>query len=162
MKATTIVKASFLLAAVIAMVSLTSIPNEEKFNSPMDTLQIDREKHINSILATIKGKESKPADSVFKNIQSMKGVPAGRLLRIMDVAYSQSLGVSCGHCHNTAKWDSDEKKTKQITRDMGKMVRRINMELLFITINTFLYGQSPLSFCPNQMLSIIVKLLKTK
>ena len=60
----------------------------------------------------------------------MKGVPATRLLRIMDVAYSQSLGVSCGHCHNTAKWDSDEKKTKQIARDMGKMVRRVNMELL--------------------------------
>ena len=60
----------------------------------------------------------------------MKGVPATRLLRIMDVAYSQSLGVSCGHCHNTAKWDSDEKKTKQIARDMGKMERRENMELL--------------------------------
>lgn len=121
---------AFFLAGMITLLSLSPIQSRERTLYPPDTLQLDREKHLHAVLESIKGKESKPADSVFKNIQSVKGVPASRLLRIMDVAYSQSLGVSCGHCHNTAKWDSDEKKTKQITRDMGKMVRRINMELL--------------------------------
>lgn len=130
MKMTSILWIAFLLAGIFTLFSLAPIQRREKLSLATDTLQLDREKHMHAILETIKGKENKSADSVFKNIQSMKGVPATRLLRIMDVAYSQSLGVSCGHCHNTAKWDSDEKKTKQIARDMGKMVRRVNMELL--------------------------------
>lgn len=105
----------------------SSVPSP---TTSLDSLKADREKHMSAVLESIKGRENLPADSVFKNIQSMKGVPAGRLIRIMDVAYAQSLGVSCGHCHNTSKWDSDEKKAKQITREMGKMVRKINTELL--------------------------------
>lgn len=122
---------TLILFAAVALLTLQSLRSSTEVKlSSLDSLQSDREKHIKFVLESIKGKENLPADSVFKNIQSMKGVPAGRLLRIMDVAYAQSLGVSCGHCHNTNKWESDEKKTKQITREMGKMVRRINTELL--------------------------------
>lgn len=121
----------FILFAAVALLTLQSLSSSTVVKrSSLDSLQADREKHIKAVLESIKGKENLPADSVFKNIQNMKGVPAGRLLRIMDVAYAQSLGVSCGHCHNTTKWESDEKKTKQITREMGRMARKINTELL--------------------------------
>ncbi|MEQ8424360.1 MAG: photosynthetic reaction center cytochrome c subunit family protein, partial [Cyclobacteriaceae bacterium] len=70
------------------------------------------------IRESIKGKGTLPADSVFENIEIFKGVPAGRMLAIMDIAYSQSLGVSCGHCHNTKDFASEEKPEKQISRDM--------------------------------------------
>jgi hypothetical protein len=78
----------------------------------------------------IKGKEKEPAEKVFKNIQSLKGVPAGRLLAIMEMGYARSLGVSCTHCHTPEKWETEDKSTKQIARDMSAMVKTINGELL--------------------------------
>lgn len=95
-----------------------------------DSIEADKKRHIEAVLATIKGKENKPADSVYKNIKLLKGMPAGRVLRIMDIAYSKSLGVSCGHCHDTKDWASDTKKPKLITREMWHMMGRINNELL--------------------------------
>lgn len=78
----------------------------------------------------IKGKENEPAETVFKNIQMLKGTPAGRLLAIMEFGYARSLGVSCNHCHVPEKWESEEKNTKQIARDMSDMVKKINGDLL--------------------------------
>lgn len=78
----------------------------------------------------IKGKENEPAETVFKNIQTLKGIPAGRLLAIMEFGYARSLGVSCNHCHVPEKWESEEKNTKQIARDMWAMMGKINTELL--------------------------------
>jgi hypothetical protein len=53
----------------------------------------------------------------------------GRLMR----EYSFSLGVRCGFCHAASATDkdkldfaSDEKKHKEIARDMMRMTRRIN------------------------------------
>ena len=78
----------------------------------------------------IKGKEQEPAEKVFKNIQMMKTIPAGRLLAIMEMGYARSLGVNCTHCHVPDKWESDEKNTKQIAREMAVMVGTINGQLL--------------------------------
>lgn len=78
----------------------------------------------------IKGKEKEPAEKVFKNIQSMKGVPAARLLAVMEFGYARSLGVNCTHCHTPEKWETEDKNTKQIARDMSTMVKSINSELL--------------------------------
>lgn len=78
----------------------------------------------------IKGRENETADKVFKNIQMLKTVPAGRLLAIMENGYARSLGVNCTHCHTPDKWESEDKHTKQITRDMAAMVGKINGELL--------------------------------
>ena len=74
--------------------------------------------------------KDKPAEDVFKNIQQLKGVAAGRLLAIMEIGYSKSLGVDCTHCHDVEQWEKDEKPTKQITREMVLMVRTINNEQL--------------------------------
>lgn len=78
----------------------------------------------------IKGKENEPAEKVFKNIQTLKGVPAGRILRIMEFGYARSLGVNCTHCHVPEKWESEDKNTKQIARDMVGMMGQINGNLL--------------------------------
>lgn len=78
----------------------------------------------------IKGQENKPAEEVFKNIQMMKGIPAARLLRVMEIGYSKSLGVDCTHCHVPDAWDKEDKPQKQIAREMSAMVRVINNEQL--------------------------------
>jgi len=80
----------------------------------------------------IKGKEQLPATEVFKNLQTpfIKSIPAGRVLAVMEIAYSRSLGVDCRHCHVVDKWESDENLNKQIARDMAAMMARINGELL--------------------------------
>ena len=76
----------------------------------------------------IKGRENEPAPAVFKNIQTpfVKSIPAGRLLAVMEIAYSRSLGVTCTHCHVPDKWESDERPQKQIARDMAAMMAKIN------------------------------------
>lgn len=108
---------SFLLILILTLSALTA-PQKVKKGLQIDSLKADRAKHINAIRKSIKGKENFPADSVFENIEIFKGAPAGRLLAIMDIAYSQSLGVSCGHCHNTNNFASEEKPEKQIAREM--------------------------------------------
>ncbi|HYV03204.1 MAG TPA: c-type cytochrome, partial [Blastocatellia bacterium] len=89
-----------------------------------------QEQAIAQLKAQISGKEQQPAEQVFKNIQLLKGVPAGRLLAIMEIGYSKSLGVNCTHCHVPGEWEKEEKPTKQITRDMSAMAKAINTEYL--------------------------------
>jgi hypothetical protein len=88
--------------------------------------QRERNKHALAIEESIKGKENEPAETVFKNIQMFKGMPAGRVLRVMEGAYTNSLGVSCDHCHVEGKWESDDKRPKQVARKMAAMMRDLN------------------------------------
>jgi hypothetical protein len=78
----------------------------------------------------IKGRENEPAPAVFKNIQTMRNTPAGRLLSVMEMGFSASLGVNCTHCHVPDKWELEDKSQKQTARDMSAMVSTINRELL--------------------------------
>ena len=82
------------------------------------------------IRKSIAGKENEPAEKVFKNIQLLKGMPAGRVLRIMEMGYSRSLGVDCTHCHVPGAWEKDDKPTKQIAREMFVMMGAINTQHL--------------------------------
>jgi len=84
---------------------------------------------VKQILAQIAGKEKLPAKQVFKNLKLLGNVPAERLLRIMDIGYSQSLGVSCDHCHVEDRWEADEKRPKRAAREMILFVNRINEQL---------------------------------
>ena len=116
---------------VIAFASFDSkqaaLGNKTAFN---DSIEKDRAKYVALVLEKIKGKENLPADSVFKNIKMFKGIPAKRLLAIMNMGYSNSLGISCGHCHNTDDFASEEKKQKEIARQMAAMNKEINNNLL--------------------------------
>ncbi len=86
--------------------------------------------HVNRILEQIKGKEDLPAEQVFQDIKILKGMPARRLLGIMNQGYSNSLGVSCSHCHVTTDFSKDDKPQKQVARDMVAMSAFINDSLL--------------------------------
>ena len=89
----------------------------------------DDDPEVKKILATIAGKEKLPAGQVFKNVKLLKDVPAARFLRIMDVGYSQSLGVMCDHCHVEDRFEADEKRAKLAAREMIVMTREINEQL---------------------------------
>src|SRR5262245_59535238 len=74
----------------------------------------DQDQALSNLRQAIAGKEEKPASEVFKNIQVLKGIPAGRLLRVMELGYAKSLGVSCTHCHVAGEWEKEDKPTKQV------------------------------------------------
>ena len=94
------------------------------------TQTFDQEAKLAELRKKIAGRENEPAEAVFKNIQFLKGVPAARLLAVMKIGYSRSLGVNCTHCHVVDEWEKDDKPTKQTARDMALMVRTINNDLL--------------------------------
>lgn len=98
--------------------------------SPQPAAPFDQAAALAQLERQIAGKEDLPATEVFKNITQYKGVTAGRLLRIMDYGFSRGLGVTCTHCHVPGEWDRDDKATKQIARDMSKMLTTINADLL--------------------------------
>jgi hypothetical protein len=95
--------------------------NTKPFNQDQSLIELRKQ---------IADQKDKPAEEVFKNIQWLKGIPAGRVLAIMEIAYSKSLGVDCTHCHVVDQWEKDDKPTKQVTREMAMMVRTINNEHL--------------------------------
>jgi hypothetical protein len=105
-------------------------PTAEQVSARNDSLVADRTKHVNEVLASIAGKEQMPAEQVYKNIQMFKGMPANRLLAIMNRGFSNSLGVSCSHCHVVGEYDKEDKPQKQIARDMSAMVTTINGTIL--------------------------------
>jgi len=93
-----------------------------------DSLEADRAKYIAIINERIKGKEKMRVDSVFTDLKVLGGFPAEILPRAMN-SWSQALGVSCGHCHNTDNFSSDEKEKKEIAREMVQMGNMINEKL---------------------------------
>ncbi|MGK7369976.1 MAG: c-type cytochrome [Candidatus Halalkalibacterium sp. M3_1C_030] len=110
-----------------------------------DTTDFDQEKALEKLREGIKGRENEPAGLVFDNIKTFERLPADRLLRIMEMGFSKSLGVNCTHCHNPKDWGSEEKNQKQIARDMMAMVGRINNDLLGSIEN--LESETPIVNC---------------
>jgi photosynthetic reaction center cytochrome c subunit len=98
--------------------------------SAADSIEAEKRIHLEALAKQIAGNESKPAGEVFRNIKILKDNTAGRLLNIMNFAYSRSLGVGCTHCHVPGDWASDEKATKNAAREMANMVGTINRTLL--------------------------------
>ncbi len=93
-----------------------------------DSLQADRMKYIKLIELSIKGKEMKAVDSVFVNLKLLGGFPAENLIFAME-SWSKALGVSCGHCHNTSDFASDEINKKSIAREMVTLGSLVNDKL---------------------------------
>lgn len=93
-----------------------------------DMKKSDQAQKILELRKRIAGMESKPAPEVFKNITIFKTATAEGLLRIMDTGFSKALGVTCNHCHVLDHWERDDKKEKQIAREMAQMLDVINNE----------------------------------
>jgi photosynthetic reaction center cytochrome c subunit len=73
------------------------------------------------------GVSSPAAGTVFKNVQVLKGVPPEELIPTMRFI-SASLGVDCGYCHVPEHFEQDDKKPKQIAREMMRMMAAIDTE----------------------------------
>jgi photosynthetic reaction center cytochrome c subunit len=69
----------------------------------------------------------KTAGQTFKNLQALQDAPADQLMPAMQFI-SASLGVACDFCHVAGKFDSDDKKPKQIARKMIVMTLAINKD----------------------------------
>lgn len=96
---------------------------------PADSFAAERDSMTRVILEHLGDRKNAPAESVFKNLKVMQGLPAERLLGAMN-SFSRALGVSCRHCHVPGHWADEDKKPKEITRQMMKMSRAINDEYL--------------------------------
>lgn len=126
-------------AMIIAAIVVTEGFSPVKFSDRLVTAQttptpvpFDQASAIAKLREQIKGRENEPSDKVFKNIQTpfIKSINAGRLLAVMEMGYSRSLGVTCTHCHVPDMWETEAKPQKQIARDMAAMMARVNGELL--------------------------------
>ena len=128
-------------AAVIFLIGLLLLPDTRSLIESRTSAQavptatpaptppaFDQAAAIAKLKEQIKGREKEPADKVFKNIQTpfIKSSNAGRVLAVMEIAYSRSLGVTCTHCHTPDKWEAEDKPQKQIARDMAAMMAKIN------------------------------------
>jgi photosynthetic reaction center cytochrome c subunit len=127
---------AFSMALILIIISLSSVsfsPGKTNHNkSFVDTLEEERLKYVKQVLESIKGKEKMNADSVFKNIQLFKGTKnftAEHFLMMMDFGWGKGLGVNCTYCHDPAKWESDEKRTKLIAREMYGIRQVVNDKL---------------------------------
>lgn len=123
-----------IVIVIFAAVGCVTLKNSQSTTSAAqlskaDSLKQDREMYVNRIMQSIKGYEQKPVEEVFGNLQELGGFPAENLVIAMN-KWAEGLGVSCGHCHNTNSFASDEKKAKDIARQMVRMNNRINDELL--------------------------------
>ncbi len=67
----------------------------------------------------------KTAEQVYKNIEILKGVPAGQLIPTMQFI-SASLGVECTFCHVEGRFEKDDKKPKEVAREMMQMMFALN------------------------------------
>jgi len=65
-----------------------------------------------------------PVEQTKKNIKVLTGMPSSQLIPVMSFM-SNSLGVTCAHCH-TDKWESDEKPAKDVARRMITMQKEMN------------------------------------
>jgi hypothetical protein len=84
-----------------------------------------------------------PVEQTKKNIKVLQGLPSSQLIPVM-AFMSNSLGVTCAHCHAKA-WESDEKPAKETARKMMAMTRAINEQQfrgkLTVTCNTCHQGR---------------------
>jgi len=106
-------------------------------NNSDTTIEEERNKYLSEVLEKVKDKKTASADSVFLNLRTFNGkqrLKVSHLLAVMNY-WSEALGVSCTHCHNTAKWESDEIPQKQIARDMYLLRQIINDQVQFSVKN---------------------------
>jgi photosynthetic reaction center cytochrome c subunit len=73
------------------------------------------------------GESGKTAEQAYKNIQVLKGVPAGQVIPAMQFI-TASLGVECSYCHVEGHFEKDDKKPKQVARDMMQMTFALNKD----------------------------------
>lgn len=87
-------------------------------------------RRIAAILAGLGERRLLAANQAFTGVTIAPTSPAERYLRIMDEAFSRSLGVDCVHCHDPQDWARDAKHKFGIARGMWAMVYSLNQDQL--------------------------------
>jgi hypothetical protein len=123
-------KCAVIALALGLVVMLWMESNASALRAQTSNPPTQQNEYIAELQKKIAGQENKPAEEVFKNVQLFKGIPAGRLLRVMELAFSRSLGVNCTHCHVVGEWEKEDQPTKQIAREMWKMMMAITNDQL--------------------------------
>jgi photosynthetic reaction center cytochrome c subunit len=103
----------------------TKLANDAKAPSQSEPASGDQERALAEVRRFIGDRGAEPAEKVFQHIEVLKGKPASRLPGMMR-ALTGLLGVRCSHCHVPGHWDSEEKHTKQVTREQFAMQATIN------------------------------------
>lgn len=133
------VMALFILDSVNIVEGVASHKNKQQVASTAGFYQEQdiMDKYIAQVKEMIKGKEDLPAKDVYKNlkIDQIKNMPASRVISIMRIAFANSLGTDCMHCHVKDDWASDEKKQKDITRGMWQLMGETSAKVKEITGN---------------------------
>lgn len=120
---------SIMATPIFLCLSFDQKPKSTSVNNALnDSLEADRAKFTAIVNERIKGKEKMPVHSVFENLKVLGGFPAEILVAAMN-SWGRALGVSCGHCHNTDNFSSDEKEKKAIAREMVNMSNLIRDKL---------------------------------
>jgi photosynthetic reaction center cytochrome c subunit len=92
------------------------------------TAAVDKQSVANENAGSISlGSSPQTAQAVFKNIQVLKGFSSDQLIPAMRFI-TASLGVECSYCHVQDHFDQDDKKPKQIARDMMRMMLAIDKD----------------------------------
>jgi len=108
-----------LAAAILLLFATSASPQADIKENPL----------VTQLLKELGENARKPAGEVFHNVKLLADVPADRFLRMMDIGYRQSLGVSCDYCHVEDRWEADEKRPKRAAREMILMTRMLNDHL---------------------------------
>jgi photosynthetic reaction center cytochrome c subunit len=74
---------------------------------------------------TAEAMRGKTAGDFYKNVKVLKDIPAGNLHNAMEYI-TVALGVGCGYCHTVGKFDSDDKREKNVARSMMRMTMALN------------------------------------
>ena len=74
---------------------------------------------------TAEAMKGKTAGEFYKNVKVLKDIPAANLHNSM-VYITVALGVGCGYCHALPKFDSDDKREKNVARSMMSMTMALN------------------------------------
>lgn len=109
----------FAAAAILLLFASNASPQAEVKENPL----------VTQLLKELGENAKKPAGEVFHNVKLLGDIPADRFLRMMDIGYRQSLGVSCDYCHVEDRWEADEKRPKRAAREMIVMMKMINDNL---------------------------------
>jgi hypothetical protein len=70
---------------------------------------------------------SPTAEAAYKNIQVLKSIPSDQLIPTMRFI-TASLGVECSYCHVPDHFEKDDKKPKEIARNMMRMMFAIDKD----------------------------------
>jgi tetratricopeptide (TPR) repeat protein len=89
------------------------------------TATLDRQSVPDETANALSAGSPQMAAATYKNIQVLKDISSDQLIPSMRFI-SASLGVQCSYCHVENHFESDDKRPKQVARDMMRMMLAID------------------------------------